>query len=349
MALYGPAIKKLIKPGPHDPRIDPSLVILHIAVSEAESLFGYFNGPSGGVESHFYVRKNGVVEQYRDTAFEADANTDANPYAISIETEGLEHGTWTKAQLESIKAIIVWARDTHGIPLTVPQKWNGSGVGFHVQFPGRWDRRGATCPGPARQRQYWEVLVPWMGTLSGGGAQSVEFEVPKPKEKESRFWEPTGDYSVRKIQGIVDVAQDGLYGPATKAAVAEYQRELGVMADGYFGPVTEAAHEKALKRKPLVKAKAKTKFPPFPLKEGWYFGPRSGPRYSVSGYYSHRKDLKRVQRRLKRRGWSIKVDGFYGPQTARVVRAFQEEKGLVVDGLIGKVTWTKAWTAEVTP
>ena len=36
--------------------------------------------------------KVGQVEQYRDTAYEADANTDANPFAISAETQGYEFG-----------------------------------------------------------------------------------------------------------------------------------------------------------------------------------------------------------------------------------------------------------------
>ena len=48
------------------------------------------------------------------------------------------------------------------------------------------------------------------------------------------------------------------------------------------------------------------------------------------------------------RKWTIDVDGLYGNQTASVTRAFQEEKGLGVDGLIGINTWNKAWTAKIT-
>jgi len=88
--------------------------------------------------------------------------------------------------------------------------------------------------------------------------------------------------------------------------------------------------------------------PRFPLPQGWYFGPKSGPRESVSGYYGHRADLRRWQDRMRYRGWSIAVDGLWGPQTEAVARAFQEEKGLGVDGRVGVRTWTAAWTAEVT-
>jgi hypothetical protein len=59
---------------------------------------------------------------------------------------------------------------------------------------------------------------------------------------------------------------------------------------------------------------------------------------------------------MKDRGWPITVDGLYGPKgattpqgnTAEVVVAFQKEKGLTPDGLIGPATWAAAWSAPVT-
>lgn len=91
-----------------------------------------------------------------------------------------------------------------------------------------------------------------------------------------------------------------------------------------------------------------SQIPAFPLKVGHYFGPKAGPVRSVSGFFSHRNDLRRWQQRMKNRGWNIKVDGLYGSQTRRVAKAFQLEKGLRVDGLIGPETWNAAWTAPIT-
>jgi peptidoglycan hydrolase-like protein with peptidoglycan-binding domain len=88
--------------------------------------------------------------------------------------------------------------------------------------------------------------------------------------------------------------------------------------------------------------------PPFPLPAGSYFGPKSGPTASVSGFYSHREDLRRWQQRMADRGWTITPDGLYGDQTASIAHAFQAEKGLGVDSLIGPITWGAAWTAPVT-
>jgi peptidoglycan hydrolase-like protein with peptidoglycan-binding domain len=48
------------------------------------------------------------------------------------------------------------------------------------------------------------------------------------------------------------------------------------------------------------------------------------------------------------RGWTIAVDGVYGPESYKVALAFQAEKGLARDGLVGKNTWDAAWTLKVT-
>lgn len=66
------------------------------------------------------------------------------------------------------------------------------------------------------------------------------------------------------------------------------------------------------------------------------------------GKGSANADVKVLQQRLADRGWDIKVDGIYGPQTERIVKAFQSEKGLSVDGVAGPQTWDAAWTAPIT-
>lgn len=47
-----------------------------------------------------------------------------------------------------------------------------------------------------------------------------------------------------------------------------------------------------------------------------------------------------VQQRLKKLKWEIGVDGIFGQDTDRVVRAFQKRHDLAVDGEIGRRTWT---------
>ena len=83
--------------------------------------------------------------------------------------------------------------------------------------------------------------------------------------------------------------------------------------------------------------------PSYPLPSGSYFGPRSGPANSVSGYYNNRAALQTWQQQMANRGYAITPDGLYGPQTAGVASAFQASSGLKVDGLIGPQTWAAAF------
>lgn len=59
-------------------------------------------------------------------------------------------------------------------------------------------------------------------------------------------------------------------------------------------------------------------------------------------------DVRVWQQRMKDRGWSIGVDGQFGPQSDDVCRKFQKQVGVSADGLVGPTTWNKSWTAPIT-
>jgi hypothetical protein len=67
---------------------------------------------------------------------------------------------------------------------------------------------------------------------------------------------------------------------------------------------------------------AGTRYPNVPLK----MGSKGAP-------------VRRVQERLRALRWDVGVDGLFGSETDRVVRAFQRRKGLFDDGVVGPRTW----------
>lgn len=59
-------------------------------------------------------------------------------------------------------------------------------------------------------------------------------------------------------------------------------------------------------------------------------------------------DVGTWQKQMVDRGWPLRVDGIFGPESAQATRAFQAQKGLPVDGIVGVDTWNAAWTMPVT-
>jgi hypothetical protein len=173
------AINENIVPGSSDPQITPCGVIEHIAVSNSADIRSIFTD-GRGIESHFYVRFDGTIIQYRSIFFEADANFSGNSFGsprkgfVSVEHEGgfpNGQGTLTKAQLNSFKRIVLWAKSQADFPLRVCPAWDAPGVGYHSLFK-EWNPNAHSCPGPDRIKQFHEVIEPWLATALRGPKDS---------------------------------------------------------------------------------------------------------------------------------------------------------------------------------
>jgi len=55
--------------------------------------------------------------------------------------------------------------------------------------------------------------------------------------------------------------------------------------------------------------------------------------------------VKQIQTALKAAGYKVTVDGDFGNQTDAAVRQFQKKNNLKVDGIVGKITWSKLQAA----
>ena len=58
-----------------------------------------------------------------------------------------------------------------------------------------------------------------------------------------------------------------------------------------------------------------------------------------SGGFGQKWYVKKLERRLRKLGYNVKVDGHFGIVTRSAVENFQKNKGLKVDGIVGKKTW----------
>lgn len=120
---------------------------------------------------------------------------------------------------------------------------------------------------------------------------------------------------VRRTLSYSDI--DGVFGPRTKAAVEQFQRDSHLAVDGVVGPNTWAALGGNGAEPPL-------------LQQG-----------------SHGTVVERLQVALNEgRGEFapagnpvLVLDGVYGPRTAAAVRGVQHEAGIPADGVVGLQTW----------
>jgi peptidoglycan hydrolase-like protein with peptidoglycan-binding domain len=120
------------------------------------------------------------------------------------------------------------------------------------------------------------------------------------------------EHPVRTLQYLLrahgqNIAVDGIFGPATEAAVKAFQAARGLAVDGIVGPHTWSALIVIVRRGSRGEAVR---------------GVQEEFRFRA-GDPSH----------------ALQVDGIFGPRTEDAVRGFQDAIGIAVDGVVGPITW----------
>jgi hypothetical protein len=212
MATYPRADVRLLPEATTQPKIHPTIIILHTHVGPKG---GGFIAPGGDQEYHFDVAIGGGVRQYMPTNVRADNNFKANSFqrdgklcgAISIET-GDQHFDGDKAlqrswselrQFDALVELVVWLCQTHGIPARQCPSPFEPGIGYHSLW-GLNDRQpgdgtfgryeppnggtarlnnpwtnalGKGCPGPGKKAEFPRLLAAVQARLGSGGNAST--------------------------------------------------------------------------------------------------------------------------------------------------------------------------------
>ena len=122
------------------------------------------------------------------------------------------------------------------------------------------------------------------------------------------------EHPVQTLQHLLrahgkNVAVDGIFGPATDAAVRAFQTGRGLTVDGIVGPHTWSALIVTVRR-----------------------GNRGEAVRGVQEEFQYRNLSGDPTK-------GVQIDGIFGPQTEDAVRGFQQALGITVDGVVGLLSW----------
>lgn len=181
MALCPFAEQHLLPESRTQPGITPVGVIDHTVVGGVEGTDYYFREITN-VETHFGIRKDGVIWQWMPTTVRADGNYQGNLFGdglgyVSIETAGYPDEPWTPEQVDALVKLHVWLAQTHdGIAHRVIRECFESGFGYHVIFgsPSCLTPVSKSCPGPARIRQWETIVIPRTLAVLAGEEDDME-------------------------------------------------------------------------------------------------------------------------------------------------------------------------------
>lgn len=110
---------------------------------------------------------------------------------------------------------------------------------------------------------------------------------------------------------------DGIFGPKTRAATIDAQRRCHLVRDGIYGPLTTRCVASMATPVTVTSTSVITR------------------NLSVG---STGAQVAGVQKALNRHGYSLKVDGVFGPRTAAAVLSWQRTHGLARDHVVGRYT-----------
>jgi hypothetical protein len=228
-----------------------AVIVNHIMCGSEEGTDSWFQNRASKVSAHYGVSRTGEIHQYvrdEDTAWHAGIVKNPswplysqyaghiNQVSIGIEHEGWPGDGLTEAQYQSTLWLHRYLHDKHGILLDR----------LHIIGHDELDtvtRRD--CPGPkfpwSRLMRDLGAQLPLAGRSGGviiparGGDDMTAKDLPVLQQDVAGH-----PNAIKAVQAVVGATVDGVFGPATDAAVKKWQAAHGLKPDGVVGPLTWA-------------------------------------------------------------------------------------------------------------
>lgn len=282
-------------------------------------------------------------------------------------------GTFSKRQVRVIKSIL---SDLEGVI-----RWGGNYSGRKDEMHFEINKGTAAVRAVARKIRAGDLPGPSGGATKspgGSGGSSKQYgDANARHEVGSRVMRKyTSGTDVRWLQKrLYKVGEnpgtfDGDFGDNVEKAVESFQKKAGIKVDGEVYTDTIKALKAAKVVRELPKgssaAKPKGKVPgkgySHPYGKKGYIGPLEEDNDSHSGIGGRKTKgvldrtwNKRWVNQLEVRGWDPESDylvkfgndGKYGDELRSLIRAFQKDQGLLVDGRGGQKTWDAAFKNPV--
>lgn len=326
-----------------------SLIVIHDMEageysSTAENCASYFAGSNAPrASAHYNCDNDSTVCSVKpeDTAWHTAENR-TNNCGIGIEqagyaNQGIGPGFgWNDAYSQNMiltqvaplvaalcKRYNIPARFLSGADLAAG---NLSGISSHREITyGFKIYGGHTDPGPDYP---FDQLLGEVSRILGGGITAAN---PTPAPATGVWTIGTTGNKVRDIQKVVGVTADGVYGPATAAAVKSWQQKLQIPADGVWGPRTDEATTQFFAW--IARQPSTPQTSPF-------LAAVASAKKQVIGAGNINGAVRIAQLLLGANGYHVTVDGVFGPATVNATKRFQAANRLNADGIIGPNTWS---------
>ena len=227
-------------------------LVLHHAVMNGSG-WNLFNNPSTQASAHFWVFKDGRIEQYVDSSVVAWHGKSLNSRYVGVETEGCGAAPHAEAMTEPMIAALgrLYAEGmrVHGWANALANADGQRGFGFHRMAV------ATACPCDIRLNQRQNILNRATGGATAPAPPAPTAPAPAPPTGSAPPFPGRILINQSPMMQGADVRQwqtqmrargwgidtDGFYGPGSASVCTSFQREKGLAADGRVGPQTWAA------------------------------------------------------------------------------------------------------------